>query len=111
MKKYPKSTKQQPEDGGYRKSPWRFVFLAGAVLAGGWLVLYGGLQLLANTLPVTVSSGEAASLGIIGGADGPTAIFVTGAAVRGFDWDVFLMAVILMVGIFGFLRLRKCRKK
>ena len=56
-----------------------------------------------------ILANEAASIGIIGGADGPTAIFVTTSP--GFDWDIVLMAGLLIGGIAGFLRLRRCKPK
>jgi len=46
---------------------------------------------------------KAVSIGIIGGADGPTAIFVTGR----FPWEIFLLAALLVGVIIWF----KCRKK
>lgn len=88
-----------------RKSPWRFLFLAIAVLSGAWLAFYAALQLFAR---YWVSAGEQAGIGIIGGADGPTAIFVTTAP--GFDWDPAIMAAVLVVGIVGYVRLRKCKR-
>lgn len=107
---------EQMKEFTYRKSPWRFAFLALSILSGGWLVLYGLLQrfgMLLNTLNLSFSPNEGASIGIIGGADGPTAIFVTGTVTQGagFDWDVVIMAVLLIVGILGFLRLRRCKHK
>ena len=48
------------------------------------------------------------SIGIIGGADGPTAIFVTTAP--GFGWKAAMLAA-AVVGILVFLRLRKGKKK
>ena len=51
---------------------------------------------------------KALAIGIIGGADGPTAIFVTSP-----DWTKTVMAAILLAaGIFGFLwaRKRNCKK-
>ena len=51
---------------------------------------------------------KALTIGIIGGADGPTAIFVTSP-----DWTKSVMAAILLAaGIFGFLwaRKRNCKK-
>lgn len=100
---------EQMKEYVYRKSPWRWLFLAVAVLSGGWLLLYRvlmGLGMLLSTLKV---SGESASIGIIGGADGPTAIFV--ASSQGPDWDVVLMGIVLVVSILAFLRLRKCKGK
>ena len=41
---------------------------------------------------------EAMSIGIIGGADGPTAIFVAGR----FPWEILLLAVICIGAIIWF---------
>ncbi len=88
----------------YRKSPWRWAALAGAVL--------GGLMLLGNSLGVFVSWYLArsldASVGIIGGADGPTAIFVT-SQPTGVFW--IFWAAVLAAGIWGFWKLSRCRQK
>ena len=46
---------------------------------------------------------EAVSIGIIGGADGPTAIFVSGR----FPWEIILLAVVCIIVIVWF----KTRKK
>ena len=58
-------TAQLP-DYAFRKSPWRFVCLGAAVLA----LLLGLLKTVTNLRGF-------ASVGVIGGADGPTAILVT----------------------------------
>lgn len=99
---------EQMKEYTYRKSPWRFLFIACA--------LYGAMELLGSVIawiaflaiadPVLRPT-EAASIGIIGGADGPTAIFVTTP-----DWNGYVVPVLaLLVGILGYLRLRKCRQK
>ncbi len=100
---------EQMKDFAYRKSPWRFVFLAVSVLAGLWLCFYGFLQWLAQAI-IRGSGGESASVGIIGGADGPTAIFVT-TPHGSLDWDLILMAAVVVIGLIGYLRLRKCGQK
>ena len=89
-----------------RKSPWRFAFLAVAVLSGAWLAFYAAVQFLAQNL---ISAGEQAGIGIIGGADGPTAIVV--AASSGIDWDLIIVAAALIIGVVGYIRLRRCRQK
>ena len=87
-----------------KKNPWRFAFLAMAVV--GALEILGNLaaRLAYLFMPdpyLTIS--EAASIGIIGGVDGPTAVFV---ATTG--WGHWLIPVLLlMVGIFGFIRLSR----
>lgn len=90
----------------YRKSPWRILFALSAVLGGAELVgsLIAWLLYLATSDPY-FAVGEAASVGIIGGADGPTAIFVTGP-----NWASYILPVImLIVGILGFHRLSRCK--
>ena len=87
-----------------RKNLWRIAFLAiGSV----------GLWKLLKMLAVRVlylfwknpylTMGNAASVGIIGGADGPTAIFITTP-----DWASWIVPVILLgIGISGFLYIKK----
>ena len=95
---------EQMKEFAYQKSPWRYVF---AVLA-----LYGGIRLIAVLLPQLMYWGlllwtklqsETTSVGIIGGADGPTAIFIThpdSAVLDAFFTLLPLAAVV--VGIWGF---------
>lgn len=100
---------EQMKEFTYRKSPWRFLF---AVLAA-----YGGAKLLGSLwsqilywimrAEVMFSPGESAAIGVIGGADGPTAIFVTRAPGA----DYLLAVLFLIVGIWGFFRLCKCKRK
>ncbi len=99
---------EQMKEFAYRKSPWRFLFLAAAVFSGLWLAADAAFQ-MAILSSLEANLGQAGSVGIIGGADGPTAVFLT--AKVGFDWNLLLMVLLLAAGIFGFLRLRKCKKK
>lgn len=99
---------EQMKEFAYRKSPWRYVFLGAAIVSGLWLAASGVAQIIGALILMQLHA-DAASVGIIGGADGPTAIFVTSSV--GINWDVVIMVLLLMVGIAGFLRLRKCRKK
>lgn len=90
---------------GRGKNPWRFLFLA--IGAYGVLKLLGGIWVntLYLLLPVhaTMSTPKAYSVGIIGGADGPTAVFVTAPV-----WISYIVPVLcLIVGILGYLKLRK----
>lgn len=95
---------EQMKEFAYRKSPWRFVFLGMAIVSALYFVVQGALWLWAfYWLHLTTG----ASVGIIGGADGPTAVFVTASV--GVDWDGVFFLLLLVVGIVGFLRLRKCR--
>lgn len=89
-----------------RKSPWRFVFAACAVygavklLGGLWVnLIYLGVRVWDHVSPQSM----AVSIGVIGGADGPTAIFVTTP-----PWVHYMIPVLLIiVGIWGFLRLSR----
>ena len=66
---------EQMKEFAYQKSPWRWAALAGSILAGVMLAFSGVTGLLVYLLNLRVN--ETNSLGVIGGADGPTAIFVT----------------------------------
>ncbi len=101
---------EQMKEFTYRKSPWRFLFLAAAVYGGYELIgtLWGAFLYLLFRIQSQAFAVESqgASVGIIGGADGPTAIFVTYPG-----WIYYLVPVLcLILGIWGYLRLRKCRK-
>lgn len=58
-----------------RKSRWRWLFLAGAVLTGGGAAFLG----LTGYIPWALDP-AASAIGVIGGADGPTTVFVTSSA-------------------------------
>ena len=82
-----------------RKSPWRFVCLVAAALA----LLTGLLKTITNLRGF-------ASVGVIGGADGPTAIFIAGPQI--FDWaDVMIAGIVLVLGLAGYLLLRRLPPK
>lgn len=79
----------------FRKSPLRFVCLGAAVLA-----------LLAGLLKTVTNLRGFASVGVIGGADGPTEIFIAGPQI--FDWaDVIAAGIVLVLGLIGYLLLRR----
>ena len=99
---------EQMKEYTYQKSSWRFLF---ALLA-----VYGGVKLLGGLwvniiywfyrMQAMLTPNEATSIGIIGGADGPTAIFLTTPI-----WISYLVpAAMLVVGVWGYLRLRRCKQ-
>lgn len=97
---------EQMKEYAYRKSKWRWAALAAAVL-GGLMVAYNGvIGLLVQLLNVALN--ENASLGVIGGADGPTAIFITTSpsAVGIVTW-----AVLALMGIIGWWCLSHLKKE
>ena len=95
---------EQMKDFAYRKSPWRFAFLALAVVSGLCLLSYYLIfWYVSDSIPLN------GSVGIIGGADGPTSIFV--ATPIGVNWDQVLPSIFLVVGLLGFFLLRRLRPK
>lgn len=106
---------QSMQGTAVRKSPWRWLLLGLAVLlllACGALVLFAAavehgmgalLAALAESSPARlfVDGKEASSIGIIGGADGPTAIFVTSYATPALPFLFVLAAGLALLG--GFL--------
>ena len=95
----------QMREYAYTKSRWRWAALAGAILATAMLVFRSITRLLVWLLNISVS--ESAGVGIIGGADGPTAIFVT-AAPGGYDWLVWVL--VLLMCAMGWWKLGHIRK-
>ena len=89
----------------YPKSPWRFL-LWGCTICGGLQLLGKLASRILSWILLAEASSEAATIGIIGGADGPTAIFVTTSP--GIPWliPVFLLAA----GIAGLLWLKRKAK-
>ena len=88
---------EQMKEYAYRKSKWRWLALAVAAVSGG-VFLWRNLLNWLLTVLFTLSLGENGSLGIIGGADGPTAVFVTTTLRTGFYW---LLPVAVTVGALG----------
>lgn len=87
----------------YRKSPWRFLPLVVAIVSA--------LCVVATLTDQLISRFGARSVGIIGGADGPTAIFVT-TTTTGSDWvELALALVLLAAGAFAYFRLRRLPPK
>lgn len=95
---------RQMQDYMLKKTPWRFVCLIAAAIA--FLLMMW--ELFVDLLLSSFLTGVNDSVGIIGGADGPTAIFVTTAT--GPDWEFVLFAAIFCLGVAGYLWLRRGRK-
>ncbi len=77
-----------------------------AVLSGFNLLNCLAAFLVRNILGgISFSVNRAATIGIIGGSDGPTAVFVTAAPIRG--WESILWLALLAASIYGLSRFRK----
>lgn len=98
---------EQMAEFTYQKSHWRFAFLALAIVSG--VALLWKLILHILILLITRQS-EAASVGVIGGADGPTAIFVTTTPADP-QVKLIVMLILFVVGCVGFRKLIRCRRK
>lgn len=90
----------------YRKSPWRFAFLAVAVISGVWCLkrLINPI-LFALTIPA-----ESGSMGIIGGADGPTSIIITSTQFPSFLIYVLPALLICLGAVAGFILLSRLKQ-
>ena len=97
---------EQMKEFAYAKSPWRWGCLLLAVISGLTL-LYKGFM---NLLVAAITYAENQSVGIIGGADGPTAIFVTQSPDSA-AYSVLMSGLILVMSALGFYYLGPIRKK
>ena len=87
-----------------KKSLWWFVSLGVAIVGG---IVLGYRLFLQVLLRHFLLIPEVDSVGIIGGADGPTAIYVTGG---GNPWAAVLVGLgLLILGIIGCVYFRKKR--
>ena len=93
----------QMKEFAYEKSPWRWACLALAAVSALTLVFKGAINLMAAIL-------NKATIGVIGGADGPTAIFVT-RAPESAVYSMLLSALILVMSRVGFYSLGHMRKR
>lgn len=94
---------EQMKEYAYTKSKWRWAALAVAAAAGVMLAFEGVAGLLVWLLNASINSST--SVGVIGGADGPTAIFVTSG---GFNWLAWLL--VGTMGLLGWWKLGHMKK-
>lgn len=101
-----KELNAQMQEYTYQKSPWRWGCLGLAVFSA-LCIAYKGLPGL--LLMLFNKANNASSLGIIGGADGPTAVFVTTNSAVIPSIGIFFL--LLTMGIIGFFALSRLHKK
>lgn len=94
---------EQMKEFAYAKSAWRWACLALAVVSALAFLYKGVINMLVAAL-------EHASLGIVGGADGPTVIFVTQSPDSAV-YSMLMSAMILIMSIAGFYYLGHMRKR
>lgn len=88
---------------------WRLASAVLVIFSSLQLIGYLAVWLIAHVLHGISFSVPAASVGVIGGADGPTAVWVT--AATGPVWQPVLWLVLLTVGIYGCIKLRGNHRK
>ena len=98
----------QMQDYTYMKSPWRWACL-GLSIVSTLCLAYRGLPGL--LLMLFNKANNASSIGIIGGADGPTAIFVTTAPTDKIPPSFGMYTLLLAMGVIGFIALGRLKKK
>ena len=98
---------QQMAEFTYEKSPWRWACLGLAVIS--FITMrFGGILETITFLFNKVANSR--SIGIIGGADGPTAIFVT-TSPDSASRQKLVCLLLMAMGLIGFFALRRCPKK
>ena len=89
------------------KKIFRRIFLVLTVLSLLWLLILLGLRFL-GPLSLSLSLSEPAAVGVIGGADGPTAVYVTASPVSFlFSWQTPLLLGILFLSGYLLLSFKK----
>lgn len=90
-----------------KKKIWQLVCLLLAV----WGVvkitpgIFGNLMCRCFSLKANFFPSDASTVGIIGGADGPTAIFITGPG-----WSSYVLPVLaIVIGVLGYVKLQKIK--
>lgn len=101
-----KELNEEMKEYTYRKSPWRWLCLVLAVIAALCLAYRG----LPGLLLILFNKANNASVGIIGGADGPTAVFIA-TSPDALLYSYGMSALLLVMGIIGFIALSRLRRK
>lgn len=87
--------------------PLRIFCLGAAIVAA--LVLIG--KAVICFLVTDLFNGMTRSVGIIGGADGPTSIFITTSVTDRVDGSFFFWLGVLIIGIVGYVLLKRRNRK
>lgn len=96
---------EQMKEFTYVKSPWRWACLAVAILSALGLIW----KVIIGVFVYTITRSADASIGIIGGADGPTAIFVSTTVQPAYN--IIVPIILLILGIVGFYLLGHKKRK
>ena len=89
-----------------KKTLLRLACLLLAIFSGFNLLCSIAAWLIADVFGgISFNVTKASTIGIIGGADGPTSIFITATPVQ--CWETLLWLALLVVGIFGCRHFRR----
>lgn len=89
-----------------KRKIWRAVFLGMALFGIVNALSCVLIPLLApNLRGISFSVSQSSGIGVIGGADGPTAILVTASAVS--VWELLFWILVVSIGVCGFLQIQK----
>ena len=97
---------RQMQEYTYKKSPWRWGCLVLMIVSFLSFCFQGTLGLLSSLFNFHTSH----SIGLIGGADGPTAIFVT-APDGYYTQQTVISAILLIMSVLGFWTLSHIKRK
>ena len=108
-KKVAAELNEQMHEYTYTKNPWRWACLALVIVCCAYLIFWGMTNLLLYLFNQSLNH----DIGIIGGADGPTAIFITTAPELSQYalYQTGTALLLLIMGALGFLRLSRCPRK
>lgn len=96
---------EEMDDLVYVKSPWRWACLALVIVCTMVLFMHGYLGVL-----LFLANSMLNEMGVIGGVDGPTQIFVT-TTVDGQMQGTITAVILLVMGMIGFVKLSHCHKR
>lgn len=82
-----------------RKSPWRFAFAALILFTAMGLAVDFAALVIHQMGCISFSVPSAASIGIIGGADGPTSVLIATSTASW--WEPVIKLLFLGIGILG----------
>ena len=97
---------QQMEAFTYKKNPWRWAFFILLLLSIFSFLFQGTLGTLMAVISFPINS----SVGIIGGADGPTSILIS-APANYFYQQIIISAILSLLGAAGFWMLSHIKRK
>lgn len=98
---------EQMSECCYRKHPLRFVCLGLSILS----FLAFVYELLINQFLSSLLNKNSEAIGIIGGADGPTTVFITSITHKGLSPDTLVLLTVMILGLVGYFWFSRRKRK